>query len=79
MEVLSNITSQKTQPDVAVEALNFIFDVYSDCAFDYDYPVFVQGGFLNILKQIVPAVRSMVKKRHTHTHTQLSYLSKKNR
>lgn len=60
MEVLSNITAQKTQQDVAVEALNFVFDVYSDCAFDYDGPVFVQGNFNSQLKKILPAFRSMV-------------------
>lgn len=49
-----------TEASVMVEALNLLFDVYSDCAFDYDFPVFVQGGFLNVLKQVVPRVRSMV-------------------
>ncbi|KAI9364803.1 armadillo-type protein [Pilaira anomala] len=61
MEVLGNIGSHKTQPDVAVEALNLVFDVYSDCAFDYDAPVYVQGKFNNQLKQILPAFKSMVK------------------
>ncbi|KAI8090914.1 armadillo-type protein [Gilbertella persicaria] len=61
MNVLSNINTHTTKPDVAVEALNFMFDVYSDCAFDYDEPVFVQGKFNYQLKQIVPAFRSMVK------------------
>ncbi|KAI8644157.1 armadillo-type protein [Parasitella parasitica] len=61
MDILSNIGSHKTKPDVAVEALNFIFDVYSDCAFDYDAPVYVQGKFNNQLKQILPAVKTMVK------------------
>jgi hypothetical protein len=60
MDVLSNIGTGQTRPDVAVEALNFIFDVYSDCAFDYDTPVYVQGKFNNQLKQILPAFKSMV-------------------
>lgn len=60
MEVLSNISTHQTQPDVAVEALNFVFDVYSDCAFDYDTPVYVQGKFNNQLKQVLPAVKAMV-------------------
>lgn len=51
---------KSNQPSIIVEALNLIFDVYSDAAFDYDLPVFVQGGFLNLLKQILPSVRSMV-------------------
>ncbi|KAI7895572.1 armadillo-type protein [Mucor mucedo] len=61
MEVLGNIGSQKTGPEVAVEALNLVFDVYSDCNFDYDAPVYVQGKFNNQLKQILPAFRAMVK------------------
>lgn len=60
MEVLGNIGSHKTQPDVAVEALNLVFDVYSDCAFDYDTPVYVQGKFNNQLKQLLPSVKAMV-------------------
>jgi hypothetical protein len=60
MDVLGNIGSHKTQPDVAVEALNFVFDVYSDCAFDYDTPVYIQGKFNNQLKQFLPAFRTLV-------------------
>jgi hypothetical protein len=54
------LNDKQCQASIKVEALNLIFDVYSDIAFDYDYPVFVQGGFLNSLKQLVPSVRSMV-------------------
>ncbi|KAG1051768.1 hypothetical protein G6F43_006048 [Rhizopus delemar] len=61
MDVLSNIATHKTQVDVAVEALNFMFDVYNDCAFDYDTPVYVQGNFNRQLKQILPSVKAMVK------------------
>ncbi|KAI9488024.1 armadillo-type protein [Zychaea mexicana] len=61
MEVLRNVTSRQTAPAVAVEALNCIFDVYSDCAFDYDMPVFVQGNFLLQLKVLVPTIRTMTK------------------
>lgn len=61
MDILGKIGSRETQPDVAVEALNFVFDVYSDCAFDYDAPVYVQGKFNNQLKQILPSVKALVK------------------
>jgi hypothetical protein len=54
------LNDKQCQASIKVEGLNLIFDVYSDIAFDYDYPVFVQGGFLNSLKQIVPSIRSMV-------------------
>jgi hypothetical protein len=60
MNVLQGVSQRKTSPAVAVEALNDIFDVYSDCEFDYDLPVFVQGGFLNHLKQVFSSIRSMV-------------------
>lgn len=55
------IQSKRKEPSVVVEALNFMFDVYSDCAFDYDLPVFIECGFLNGLKQVLPSVRSMVR------------------
>ncbi|KAI9266494.1 armadillo-type protein [Phascolomyces articulosus] len=61
MEVLKNVTARQTTPAVAVEALNCIFDVYSDCAFDYDLPVFIQGNFLLQLKVLVPTIRTMTK------------------
>ncbi|KAG1468335.1 hypothetical protein G6F56_003891 [Rhizopus delemar] len=57
MDLLNNMT----QVDVSVEALNFVFDVYNDCAFDYDMPVYVQGNFNSQLKKIVPSVKAMVK------------------
>ena len=59
-----NLLTEKknySQPAIIIEALNLIYDVYSDHVFDYDYPVFVQGGFLNQLKQIVSPIRSMVR------------------
>ncbi|KAI8138967.1 armadillo-type protein [Fennellomyces sp. T-0311] len=61
MEVLKNVTTRQTTAAVAVEALNCIFDVYSDCAFDYDLPVFIQGNFLLQLKVLVPTIRTMTK------------------
>ncbi|KAI8987049.1 armadillo-type protein [Pilobolus umbonatus] len=61
MGILKATKEKKVLLAVVVEALDFMFDVYSDSAFDYDYPVFVQGGYLNSLKQILPHVRSLVK------------------
>ncbi|RPB29362.1 hypothetical protein L211DRAFT_775717 [Terfezia boudieri ATCC MYA-4762] len=51
-----------TATDPAIEALNAIFDVYSDAEFDYDEPVFVKHNFLEHLKSILPKVQSMTKK-----------------
>ncbi|KAI9312969.1 armadillo-type protein [Dichotomocladium elegans] len=61
MQVLNNTVSGQTSPAVAVEALNCMYDVYADCNFDYDEPVFIQGGFLVQLKKLVPTIRAMVK------------------
>jgi hypothetical protein len=47
--------------EVFSESLNAIYDIYADEAFDYDLPVFVQGGFLNALKEVYPALRNKVK------------------
>ncbi|KAF8459598.1 hypothetical protein BGX38DRAFT_1149821 [Terfezia claveryi] len=51
-----------TATDPAIEALNAVFDVYSDAEFDYDEPVFVKHNFLEHLKSILPKVQSMTKK-----------------
>ncbi|CAO3617277.1 unnamed protein product [Cunninghamella blakesleeana] len=58
MEILQN---PQTNPDVRIESLNLLYDVYSDAAFDYDEPVFVQGDYLSQLKQLLPPTRAMVK------------------
>jgi hypothetical protein len=50
-----------TTTDAATEILNAIFDVYSDCAFDYDLPVFVNGGYLSALKSVLPLFRNAAK------------------
>lgn len=56
------LNDKTTKPAVAIEALNLLFDVYSDASFDYDLPVFVHGAFLNNLKQVLPSIRSTVRK-----------------
>ncbi|TPX37640.1 hypothetical protein SmJEL517_g00597 [Synchytrium microbalum] len=47
--------------EVVFEALDAIFDVYSDASFDYDEPVFVGCDFLRRLKDSVQAVRVKIK------------------
>ena len=46
--------------EIIAEALNAIFDIYADAAFDYDLPVFVEGGFLEKLKGLYPGLRVKV-------------------
>lgn len=60
MQVLASVAQKQTSVEVAVEVLNCIYDVYSDCAFDYDEPVFVHGGYLQNLQQFLPHFRSLV-------------------
>ncbi|KAJ1991612.1 hypothetical protein GGI25_001597 [Coemansia spiralis] len=44
-----------------VEAMDMLFDIYSDMAFDYDEPVFVRGDFLNKLRQLYIPMRKLAK------------------
>lgn len=50
-----------TQPAVAVEALNQLFDVYADEAHACDAAVFWKDGFLAHLDAALPKARAMVK------------------
>ncbi|AMD19921.1 HCL230Wp [Eremothecium sinecaudum] len=59
IQLLSNNT---TPPRLLVDVLNHFIDIYSDAAFDYDEPVFVQAGYLTALKdQVVPNLRTSFK------------------
>ncbi|KAH0547639.1 hypothetical protein FGG08_000128 [Glutinoglossum americanum] len=51
----------QTPTDDAVEALNQLFDIYADKAFDYDEPVFWGNGLLSHLEAAIPNVRKMAK------------------
>ncbi|ORX43716.1 ARM repeat-containing protein [Hesseltinella vesiculosa] len=59
--IMNCLRDMNSSDAVRIEALNLLYDVYSDEAFDYDLPVFVQGQFLGHLKQLVPPIRKMVK------------------
>ncbi|BFZ58480.1 hypothetical protein PYCC9005_005543 [Savitreella phatthalungensis] len=48
-----------TDRECALEALDAIFEVYGDAAFDYDTPVFVTGRFAHHLTAALPKVRQM--------------------
>ncbi|EEB06577.1 hypothetical protein SJAG_01621 [Schizosaccharomyces japonicus yFS275] len=60
--LMSCLTNDNPQPDVAVEALYAIFDVYGDKVYAYDTPVFVQKNYLAALQQAVPALTKMTKR-----------------
>ena len=54
------LTDGSTSTDCAVEALNAIYDIYADIEYDYDRPVFIDGGYLEVLKGLVGIVSKMV-------------------
>jgi hypothetical protein len=43
------------------ELLNGIYDIYGDKNFDYDNPVFVKGGYLNVLVSLGPKIQLKIK------------------
>lgn len=45
----------------AVEALNQIFDIYSDKSYDFDEPVFWGDGFYKFLEEMLPKSKKMAK------------------
>ncbi|KAF3904154.1 hypothetical protein AA313_de0205323 [Arthrobotrys entomopaga] len=49
-------------PEVVIECLNGVYDVYADRDFDYDEEVFVKLGFLKYLRSFVGRVRGMAKR-----------------
>ncbi|TPX71140.1 hypothetical protein SpCBS45565_g01221 [Spizellomyces sp. 'palustris'] len=46
---------------VAIEILNALFDIYADASYDYDLPVFGEGGFLKTLTELIPVLRTRAK------------------
>ncbi|KAJ2615918.1 hypothetical protein H4S08_001030 [Coemansia sp. RSA 1365] len=48
-------------PEPILEALDLLFDVYGDMAYDYDEPVFVRGGLLSQLRQLYQPMRRLCK------------------
>lgn len=47
---LECLSSPELDPSLLVDIMTFVFEIYSDEDFDYDKPVFVEGGFLDLLK-----------------------------
>ncbi|KAK9460418.1 uncharacterized protein V1516DRAFT_676579 [Lipomyces oligophaga] len=50
------------EPQIVIEALNSIFDIFADQDYDYDRVVFVKGGLLKHLVECQAEVRKMVKR-----------------
>lgn len=47
------LATKDTSAEILVEVTSAFFEIYSDSNFSYDLPVFVNGGFLAILKEKV--------------------------
>ncbi|KAF3158141.1 hypothetical protein TWF225_008890 [Orbilia oligospora] len=58
-------------PEVIIECLNAVYDVYDDVDNDYDEEVFVKLGFLKYLKSFVGRLRAMAKKVDRRTRFEL--------
>ncbi|KAJ1732331.1 hypothetical protein LPJ61_002092 [Coemansia biformis] len=51
--------SERVAAEPVVVALDLLFDIYGDMAYDYDEPVFVRGGFLARLRQLDGPMRKL--------------------
>jgi len=60
-DFLINIPSNCRNMEIVCEVLNAIYDAYGDKSYDYDGPVFVNGGYLAKLKQSYPVVQRNTK------------------
>lgn len=71
IEHFSQGAGQKQGVEIVVETLNLIFDIFGDAEFEYDLPVFVEGGFLTRLEKLEPAVHSCYKRTDKHREPEL--------
>lgn len=63
---------QQTQAvEIVVESLDQIYDIFGDAEYEYDQPVFVEGGFLTRLETIEPTVRNCYKRIDKHREPEL--------
>lgn len=69
LTVLTSIPD--TQPAVAVEALDQIFDIYGDKSYEFDEPVFWGAGFYKHLEEVLPKVKKMAKSIDKRKHEEL--------
>ncbi|EPY53795.1 hypothetical protein SPOG_02972 [Schizosaccharomyces cryophilus OY26] len=60
--LFSCISLPEANPQLTVEALNAIYDVYGDKSYPYDAPVFQQKNYLRQLVEFVPKFTQMVKR-----------------
>ncbi|SCU84312.1 LAFA_0D09274g1_1 [Lachancea sp. 'fantastica'] len=51
--LIEQLASDKTDSATLVDICDVVIDIYCDANFDYDEPVFVQGGFVKVLQNSV--------------------------
>lgn len=60
--ILGQIISDQTPPFLLVELTNSLFEIYADASYDYDLPVYVEGGFQNVVStQVMPKLKQRFK------------------
>ncbi|EPX71010.1 uncharacterized protein SOCG_01231 [Schizosaccharomyces octosporus yFS286] len=60
--LFSCLSLSEPNPQLTVEALNTIYDVYGDKSYPYDGPVFQQRNYLQTLAESLPKISQMVKR-----------------
>lgn len=48
--------------EIVIQCLDLIYEIFGDAEYPYDYPVFVEGGYLSKLQKVEPQVKEMYKK-----------------
>ncbi|AQZ13710.1 YDL063C [Zygosaccharomyces parabailii] len=60
--ILDQLVSQGTPPILLVEFTNSLFEMYADASYDYDLPVYVDGGFQAVIStQVAPNLKRCFK------------------
>ncbi|KAK9315210.1 hypothetical protein V1522DRAFT_193884 [Lipomyces starkeyi] len=65
------LSTQHKPPEIVIEALNAIYDIFADMSYPFDDEIFVKGEFLNHLMKIQPQVKQMAKKIDRRKNLQL--------
>ncbi|KAJ8102942.1 hypothetical protein POJ06DRAFT_59476 [Lipomyces tetrasporus] len=53
---------QNKHPEIVIEALDAIYDIFGDKTYPFDHEIFIKGEFLNHLTNVQPQVKQMAKK-----------------
>ena len=59
--VEENHHKERKAVEIPFECLNLMYDIFGDAEYDYDLPVFVEGAYLDRLRQLEPAVKTCYK------------------